>query len=142
MTSHFESNELPVLGVFSIQCGLTITKLLTLDKLKLLYHINKFIDIHRLCIPLSVVLDILVIAYGESHLGFSCCYKIIVYFQFISHFTKLSPFFYLILFLMPDTSNQASSSLWITSTYKISTSPFLYINARFYVCAPADQREI
>lgn len=34
--------------------------------------------VYRLCISLLVALDILAIAYGEGHLSFSHCYKIIM----------------------------------------------------------------
>lgn len=62
---------------------------LLLDKIKLLYHINRMKSIHHLCIFLSVTLDNLMIAYGKKHLGFSYCYKIIICSWFIQGLTKM-----------------------------------------------------
>lgn len=59
------------------------------DKSKLLYHVNKITNVNRLCIPPSMAPDILAIAYGESHPGFSCCYKIISHSWYIRGLTKL-----------------------------------------------------
>ena len=61
----------------------------TPDKSNLLYYINRLINVHRLCIPPSVALDILAIAYGEGHLVFSCCYKIITHSWYIRGLAKL-----------------------------------------------------
>ncbi len=47
------------------------------DKTKLLYHVNRLTGVHRLCIPPLVAPDILAIAHGEGHPGFSRCYEII-----------------------------------------------------------------
>lgn len=79
MNLHLESNKSPIIDVFSIQCMPTIDKLLTLDKLKLLYHVNKPIIIHRLYITLSIAPNILAITHKKDHLGFSYCYKIIAH---------------------------------------------------------------
>ena len=59
------------------------------DKSKLLYHINRITNVHRLCIPPFVALDILAIAHGEGHPGFSRCYEIITRSWFIRGLTKL-----------------------------------------------------
>lgn len=59
------------------------------DKSKLLYHVNKTTNVHRLCIPPSVVPDILVFVYGEGHPEFSRCYEIISRFWYIRGLTKL-----------------------------------------------------
>lgn len=59
------------------------------DQTKLLYHVNKVISIYCLCIPSFVALDILAIAQRERHLGFYCCYEIIICFWFIQRLTKL-----------------------------------------------------
>ena len=59
------------------------------DKSRLLYHVNRVTNVHRLCIPPSVAPDILVIAYGKGHLGFSRCYKIISRSWYVRGLTKL-----------------------------------------------------
>ena len=59
------------------------------DKSKLPYHINRLINVHRLCIPPSVTPDILSVTHGERHLGFSRCYKIIIYLWYIRGLMKL-----------------------------------------------------
>lgn len=60
-----------------------------LNKTKLLYHINKLMGVHCLCIPPLVAPDILTIAHGEGDPGFSRCYKIITRSWFIRRLTKL-----------------------------------------------------
>ncbi len=59
------------------------------DKPKLLYHVNRLTNVHRLCIPPSVAPDILGIAHGEGHPGFSCCFEIVSRSWFICGLTKL-----------------------------------------------------
>ncbi len=59
------------------------------DKSQLLFHINRLTNVHRLCIPPSVALDILAIAHGKDHPGFSRCYEIITRSWFIRGLTKL-----------------------------------------------------
>ena len=59
------------------------------DKTKLLYHVNRLTNVHRLCIPPSMAPDILAIAHGESHPGFSRCCEIITRSWFICGLTKL-----------------------------------------------------
>lgn len=59
------------------------------DKSRLLYHINKLTNVHRLCIPPSVAPGILAVTHGEGHQGFSRCYKIIIRFWYIRSLTKL-----------------------------------------------------
>lgn len=49
------------------------------DKTKLLYHINKLIGIHRLCIFPSVAQVVLAIAHEEGYPGFARYYEIISY---------------------------------------------------------------
>lgn len=59
------------------------------DKSRLLYHVNRVTNVHRLCIPPSVASDILAIAYGEGHPGFSRSYKIISRSWYVRGLTKL-----------------------------------------------------
>ncbi len=59
------------------------------DIFQLLFHINKLTNIHCLYIPPSMIPDILAIAYGKGHSGFSCCYEIITHSWFIHGLTKL-----------------------------------------------------
>lgn len=73
----------------SIPAGEIPKKLPAPNKIKLLYYVNRFINVHRLYIPLSVAPNILAVAHSKGHLGFSCCYKIITYSWFIYGFTKL-----------------------------------------------------
>lgn len=47
------------------------------DKAKLFYHVNWLTNVHCLCISPSVTSDILGIAHGEGHPGFSRCYEIV-----------------------------------------------------------------
>lgn len=84
-----KSNESPITNAFSIQHGPTINKLPAPDMSKLLYHVSKLTSVYWLCIPLSVAPDILAIAHGEGHPGFSCCYEIIARSWFIRGLTKL-----------------------------------------------------
>lgn len=44
---------------------------------KLIFHFDCSIDVRYLCIPLSVAFELLTIAHGEGHPGFSHCHKII-----------------------------------------------------------------
>lgn len=60
------------------------------DKSKLFYHINRLTNVHHLCILPFVASDILAVAYGESHPGFSHCYEIIKRSWYIHRLTKLS----------------------------------------------------
>ena len=59
------------------------------DKSRLLYHINKFTNVHRLCIPPFVAPNILAVAHGEGHPGFSCCYEITTRSWYIRGLIKL-----------------------------------------------------
>ena len=59
------------------------------DKAKLLYHVNRLTNVHRLCIPRSVAPNILGIAQGEGHPGFSRCFEIVSCSWFIRGLTKL-----------------------------------------------------
>ncbi len=59
------------------------------DKTKLLYLVNKLTNVRRLCIPPSVAPDILGIAHGEGHPGFSRCFEIVSRSWFIRGLTKL-----------------------------------------------------
>lgn len=63
------------------------------DKSKLLYYVNRLTNVQDLCILSFVTLNILAIVYGEGHLRFFHCYKIIVHFWFIRDLTKLFCFF-------------------------------------------------
>ena len=58
-------------------------------KAKLLYHVNRLTNVYRLCIPPSVALDILGIAHGEGHPGFSRCYEIVSCSWYIHGLMKL-----------------------------------------------------
>ncbi len=80
-----DKNPLPA----SIPIGIVAEGLPAPNKSQLLFHINRLINVYRLCIPLSVTPDILAVAYGKSHLGFSHCYEIITRFWFIHGLTKL-----------------------------------------------------
>ena len=60
-----------------------------LDKTKLLYQVNRTTGNLRLCIPPTVAPDILQIAHGEGHPGFSRCYKIVTRSWYIQGLTKL-----------------------------------------------------
>ena len=46
-------------------------------KSKILYHINRLTNVHRLYIPPFVAPDILAVTHRKGHPGFSYCYKII-----------------------------------------------------------------
>ena len=59
------------------------------DKTKLLYQINRTTSNLRLCISPTVVPDILQIAHGEGHPGFSCCHEIITRSWYIQGLTRL-----------------------------------------------------
>ncbi len=59
------------------------------DKSRLLYHINRITNVHHLCILPSVAPDILAVAHGEGHLGFSRCYEIISRSWYVRSLTKL-----------------------------------------------------
>lgn len=59
------------------------------DKLRLLYYDNKMTDLKHLCIALSVVLNILAIAYRNRYPNLFCYYKIITHFWFIQSLTKM-----------------------------------------------------
>ena len=72
-----------------IPIGVVPKRLSAPDKSQLFFHINRLTNIHRLCISSSVTPDILAIAHGKDHLGFSCCYKIISHSWFIHSFIKL-----------------------------------------------------
>lgn len=50
---------------------------------------NKIINVHRLCILLSVAPDILAVAHGKGHHRFSCCHEIISRSWYIRNLTKL-----------------------------------------------------
>ena len=41
------------------------------DKKELLYHVDKLTGVHRLCIPPSVATEIITLAHGAGHSGFS-----------------------------------------------------------------------
>lgn len=47
------------------------------DKSRLLYHVNRITNVHRLCIPPSMAPDILAVTHGKGHPEFSRCYEII-----------------------------------------------------------------
>lgn len=84
-----EGTDSSVTDALSIQRGPAINDLPAPDKSKLLYHVSKLTGVYRLCIPPSVAPDIIAIAHGEGHPGFSCCYKIIARSWFIRGLTKL-----------------------------------------------------
>lgn len=69
--------------------GETPEGLLAPDKFRLLYHVNKITNVHRLYIPLSVAPDILAVAHGEGYPGFLYYYKIISRSWYIRSLTKL-----------------------------------------------------
>lgn len=49
------------------------------DKKKLLYHIDKVTAVHHFCIPPLVATEIITLAPGTGHPGFSQCFKIITF---------------------------------------------------------------
>lgn len=59
------------------------------DKTKLLYQVNTTTGNLQLCIPPVVAPDILQIAHGEGHPGFSRCYEIVTRSWYIHSLTKL-----------------------------------------------------
>ena len=59
------------------------------DKSKLLYQVNRTTGNLRLCIPPTVAPDILQIAHGEGHPGFSRCYEIVTRSWYIRGLTRL-----------------------------------------------------
>ena len=67
----------------------TLEGLLAPDKSKRLYHVNKITNVHRLCISPSVAPDILAVAHGKGHPGFSSCYEIISRSWYVRGLTKL-----------------------------------------------------
>lgn len=87
LTLYLDSNE--DLPLNSINIGEIPEEFPILNKSKLFYYINRLTNIHRLCIPPFVVLDILSITHRESHSGFSCCYEIITRLWYIHGLIKL-----------------------------------------------------
>lgn len=47
------------------------------DTSRLIFHLDRLIDVRRLCIPPSITLEFLTIAHRKGHPGFSCCHEII-----------------------------------------------------------------
>lgn len=66
-----------------------LEKFPTSDKAKLFYYINTLTNVHRLFILPFVASDILAVAHGEGHPGFSQWYRIITHFWYICGLTKL-----------------------------------------------------
>ena len=64
-------------------------RLPTPNKSRLFYHVNRITNVHHLCIPPSVAPDILAVAHGEGHPGFSRYYKIISRSWYVCGLTKL-----------------------------------------------------
>ena len=56
---------------------------------KLIFHLDRLIGVRRLCIPPSMAPELLSIAHGEGHPGFSRCHEIISRSWFIRELTKL-----------------------------------------------------
>lgn len=44
---------------------------------KLIYYVDHVSDVHYLCIPISILSKIIVIAYGKGHLSFAQYYEIV-----------------------------------------------------------------
>lgn len=104
------------------------------DKTKLLYHVKRLTNVYYLYIPLSVIPDILKIAYVEGYLGFFRCYEIFS----LPLLVHMRPYKALLLLHLPLPSvsglpNQTTSSLRVTSTNKVISHPFFYTNPR--LCA-------
>lgn len=59
------------------------------NKTKLLYHVNRTTGNLQLCILSAVTPDVLQIAHGKSHQGFSCGYKIIMRSGYIQGLIRL-----------------------------------------------------
>lgn len=55
---------------------------------ELIFHVNKFTGLKRLCIPEPLVKDIFDIAHNEGHLGFERCYEVIVRSWYIYGLTR------------------------------------------------------
>ena len=55
----------------------------------MIFHLDRSTGLCRLCIPSSVAPELLAIAHGKGHPGFSRCYKIISRSWFIRRLTKL-----------------------------------------------------
>lgn len=70
----FKEATLPLGGSMVIIVDST---LLSPNKTKLLYHVNRTIGNLQLCIPPAVAPNVLQIAHGKSHQDFSCYYKIV-----------------------------------------------------------------
>lgn len=59
------------------------------DISRLIFHLDRLTGVRRLCIPSSVAPELLAIAYGEGHPGFSRCHEIISRSWFIRGLTKV-----------------------------------------------------
>lgn len=59
------------------------------DKKKLFYHVDKVTGVHCLCIPPSVTTEIITLAHGAGHPGFSQCFEIITCFWFIQGLIRM-----------------------------------------------------
>lgn len=75
LTPYLDSNESLLPNALSIQRE--PKELPEPNKSRLLYHINKIIDVYRLGIPPSVSPNILAIAHKQDHPNFFHCYNII-----------------------------------------------------------------
>lgn len=60
---------------------------------KLIFHIGQFTDMQRLCIPPKVATKVIAIAYGDKHLDFTKCYKIIAKSWYIHGLVKYLHFY-------------------------------------------------
>lgn len=60
---------------------------------KLIYYVNYVSGIYCLCIPISVVLEVIAIAYNKNHLGFAQYYEFWSYSWYIGGLTKLLQIF-------------------------------------------------
>ncbi len=59
------------------------------DTSRWIFHLDRLTGVRRLCIPLSVVPELLAIAHGEGHPGFLRCHEIISRSWFIRGLTKV-----------------------------------------------------
>ena len=111
------------------------------DKSRLLYHVNRVTNVHRLCIPLSVALDILAIAHSEGHPGFSHCYKIISRSWYIRGLTKLLRAFirhYTQCLALQTSCHALYGSL---QTIELPPVPFFTLTLNFLLSLPLSKKK-
>ncbi len=131
-------NTLPA----SLSIGVVPKGLPAPDKSQLLFYINRLTNVHRLYIPPSVAPDILTIAHGKGHPGFSRCYEIITCSWFIHDLTKLLRTF--ICYSSQCFALQTRRHTPYGSLQPIESPPVLFftLNSGLYACIPVVQKRI